>query len=149
MAEKDSGPAFSDEERAAMRERSREVKASRGKNKATPEELAAEVEAKIASMDEPDRILAEKVHQIVLEHAPQLSPKLWYGMQSYANKAGKSVLFFQDAKKFKARYATLGFQESATLDDGDLWPTSYALTKLTPAVEAKIVELVKRATAEC
>ena len=69
-------------------------------------------------------------------------------MQSYANKAGKSVLFFQDAKKFKARYATLGFQESATLDDGDLWPTSYALTKLTPAVEAKIVELVKRATAE-
>ncbi|MGO4455552.1 iron chaperone [Arthrobacter sp. RAF14] len=147
MAEKDSGPAFSEEERAAMKERSREVKATRGKGKATPEELAAEVQAKIASMDEPDRVLAETIHRIVQEHAPQLSPKLWYGMQSYADKSGKSVVFFQDAKKFKARYATLGFQEVATLDDGEMWPTSYALTKLTPEVEARIIELIKRATA--
>jgi len=147
MAAKDSGPAFSEEERAAMKERAREVKSSRGKGKATPEELAAEVLEKIASMDEPDRVLAERIHQIVQEHAPDLAPKLWYGMQSYADKAGKSVLFFQDAKKFKARYATLGFQENATLDDGEMWPTSYAITALTPDVEARIVELVRKATA--
>ncbi|MFJ3958494.1 iron chaperone [Arthrobacter sp. NPDC090010] len=145
MATETSGPAFSEDERAAMKERAREVKATRGKKKPTPEEFAVELLEKIASMDGPDRVLAEHIHAIVQEHAPELSPKLWYGMQSYANAAGVSVVFFQDAKKFKARYATLGFQATAALDDGPMWPTSYALTAWTPEVEERVIALVKRA----
>jgi uncharacterized protein YdhG (YjbR/CyaY superfamily) len=97
-------------------------------------------------MPPDDRALAERVHAVVTSTAPQLSPKTWYGMPAYANDDGKVVVFFKDAGKFKSRYATLGFEEAAKLDDGPMWPTSYALTEWTPAVEKKIVALVKAAT---
>ena len=99
---------------------------------------------KIAAMKEPDRGMAKKIHAIVKANAPSLSPTTWYGMPAYS-KAGKAVFFFQDAAKFKARYATFGFNDNATLDDGEMWPTSYALKELTPAAEAKIAALVKKA----
>ncbi len=101
--------------------------------------------AKIAAMQEPDRGMAKRIHAIVKANAPSLSPTTWYGMPAYANKNGKAVLFFQDKAKFKARYATLGFNDTATLDEGELWPISYALKELTPAGEAKIAALVKKA----
>src|SRR5919201_2288637 len=122
-------------EKAAMRERVKELKGEGAGEGA--------VLGKIKSMQPTDRALAERIHKIVRDNAPALVPKLWYGMPAYANKAGKVVLFFQDAAKFKYRYATLGFQEQATLDEGNVWPTSYALTKLTAADEAKIGALVK------
>jgi uncharacterized protein YdhG (YjbR/CyaY superfamily) len=100
--------------------------------------------AKLAEMVVEDRVIGEKVHQIVTKHAPELVPSTWYGMPSY-EKDGKAVVFFQPAAKFKARYATLGFNEGAKLDEGSMWPTSYALTKLTPAAEKVIIDLVKRA----
>lgn len=134
---------FSDEEKAAMRERAREVRAERGGGGAKTDGEAA-VLAKIAEMSEPDRSKAERVHAIVKEAAPELTPKTWYGMPAYA-RDGKVVCFFQDAAKFKARYATLGFSDEARLDDGDLWPTAFALTTLTPEVEARIADLVRRA----
>jgi uncharacterized protein YdhG (YjbR/CyaY superfamily) len=127
---------FSDEERGAMKERARELKA------ATAGESA--VLAKLAEMPEPDRVLGERLHAIVTASAPTLSPKLWYGMPAYA-KDGKIVCFFQSAQKFKTRYATFGFNEAAHLDDGAMWPVAFALTELTAADEARISELVKKA----
>src|SRR6218665_1030810 len=141
MAEKKNTSAFNAEERAAMKEHAAEVRRSK---KSTPEEDAQAVVEKIALMAPADRAIAERGHAIVLEHAPSLAPKLWYGMPSYA-KGGKSTVFFQDAAKFKARYSTLGFNDPALLDDGEMWPTSFAITELTPAVEARIAELVARA----
>lgn len=136
------GEAFTAEERAAMKERAREVKkAARGAAKGDPEQ---EVLAKIAEMPEPDRALATRIHAIVREHAPELEPRTWYGMPAYG-KGGRATVFFQAAAKFKARYATLGFNDDAAIDDGTMWPTAYALTTLGPAEEERIVELVRRA----
>jgi uncharacterized protein YdhG (YjbR/CyaY superfamily) len=135
---------FTAEERAAMRERAKELKAEEraNKNRAAGESA---VLAKIAEMPEPDRTMGERVHEIVKASAPALSPKTWYGMPAYANKDGKVVCFFQSAQKFDARYATLGFSDEANLDEGAMWPTSFALKELTAAEEAKIGALVKRA----
>ncbi len=133
---------FTDEERAAMRERAKEVKARPGAGKADGE---SEVLAKIAEMRAPDRAMAERLHAIIKASAPDLSPKTWYGMPAYANKQGQIVCFFQSAEKFKTRYATLGFSDKAHLDDGAMWPNSYALTELTAANEARIAALVKKA----
>jgi uncharacterized protein YdhG (YjbR/CyaY superfamily) len=144
MAKKSGG--FTDEEKAAMQERAREAKAEAKKGKKADGE--SDLLAKIAEMSEPDRSMAERVHAIVKASAPGLSPKTWYGMPAYANSDGKVVCFFQSAAKFKARYATLGFNDSAHLDDGDMWPTSYALKELTPAVETRIGALVKKAVSE-
>ena len=132
---------FTADERAAMKERAKEVKAAKGGKKV---DGTAEVLEKIAAMADADRVLAERLHEIITQAAPELTPKTWYGMPAYA-RDGKVVCFFQDAAKFKARYATLGFQDAANLDDGAMWPTSFALTKLTPAVEKQIVALVKKA----
>ena len=130
---------FTAEERAAMKERAQELKAE-----ATKAEAEAAVLAKIAEMPEPDRSMAERLHAIIKESAPVLSPKPWYGMPAYA-KDGKVVCYFQSADKFKSRYATFGFNDDANLDDGTMWPTSFALTELTPAGEAKISALVRKA----
>lgn len=135
---------FTAEERAAMKERAAELRAEGRKGAKKADGLQAVLD-RIAQMDPEDRALAERVHAVVAEHAPGLSPKTWYGMPAYADEAGKAVVFFQDAGKFKARYATLGFQDNARLDDGDLWPVSYALTAWTPAVEEQVVTLVRRA----
>jgi uncharacterized protein YdhG (YjbR/CyaY superfamily) len=134
---------FSDDERKAMRERARELKAEarRGASKAEAEKAVLE---KIAEMPAADRAMAERVHALVTAGAPMLSPKLWYGMPAYA-KDGKVVCFFQGAQKFKARYSTLGFSDEANLDDGAMWPTSFALKELTAADEARIAALVKKA----
>ena len=134
---------FTDEERAAMKERAQELKAATrpGADKADGERA---VLAKIAAMPAPDRALAQRIHAIIKASAPVLSPKLWYGMPAYA-KDGKVVCFFQDAAKFKARYATLGFSDTADLDEGAMWPTAFALTKVTAADEARIGALVKKA----
>ena len=131
---------FTDEERAAMMERAREIKAEAGKAAGESDVLA-----KIAEMPKTDRAMAKRVHEIVKASAPDLSPKTWYGMPAYANDAGKVVCYFTPASKFKSRYATLGFNDSANLDAGAMWPTSFALKKLTSAEEAKIGALVKRA----
>jgi uncharacterized protein YdhG (YjbR/CyaY superfamily) len=134
---------FTAEERAAMQERARELKAEAraSQNSAAGE---ADVLAKIAEMPESDRIIAERIHAAVLANAPGLSPKTWYGMPAYANQDGKIVCFFKAADKFKSRYATFGFEETANLDEGTMWPTSWALTKLTPADEKAIGALVKK-----
>lgn len=132
---------FTADERAAMKERAREMKAAKSGKKT---DGTADVLEKIAAMADADRVLAERVHQIIMKAAPELSPRTWYGMPAYA-KDGKVVCFFQDAGKFKARYATLGFQDTANLDDGAMWPTSFAVAKLTPTVEKQIVALVKTA----
>ena len=131
---------FTAEERAAMRERAKELKAE--EQKADGERA---VLAKIAEMPETDRAMAERLHEIVKASAPELSPKTWYGMPAYANKDGKVVCFFQSAEKFNARYATLGFSDKANLDEGVMWPTSFALKELTAAAEARIGALVTRA----
>ena len=128
---------FTDEERVAMKERARELKADK-----TDGESA--VLAKIAAMREPDRALGKRLHAIIRASAPALSPKLWYGMPAYA-KDGKVVCFFQSAQKFKTRYATFGFSDEANLDEGAMWPTAFALTELTAAEEARIGALVKKA----
>jgi uncharacterized protein YdhG (YjbR/CyaY superfamily) len=130
---------FTDEERAAMKERAKELKASARK---ADEEGA--VLAKIAEMEEEDRAMAERLHAVIKASAPALSPKLWYGMPAYA-KDGKIVCFFQPARKFKTRYATLGFNDPANLDEGTMWPTAFALTELIAADEARIGALVKKA----
>jgi uncharacterized protein YdhG (YjbR/CyaY superfamily) len=138
---------FSDEERAAMQERARELKAeTRRGPRAKKDEAGGEnnVLAKIAEMAEPDRAMAERVHAIIKAAAPALSPRLWYGMPAYA-RDGNVVCFFQDAAKFKARYATLGFSDKASLDEGAMWPVAFALTELTAAFEARIGALVKKA----
>ena len=130
---------FTDEERAAMKERAKELKAE-----AQRADGESAVLAKIAEMPEPDRTMAERLHAIIKASAPALSPKTWYGMPAYA-KDGKVVCFFQSAQKFSTRYATLGFSDEANLDEGAMWPTSFALKELTAAEEAKIGALVKRA----
>lgn len=134
---------FTAEEQAAMKERSRELKAAarRGASKLDGE---AEVLAKIAEMPASDRLMAERIHAIVKAHAPELVPKTWYGMPAYA-KDGNVVCFFQSGQKFKTRYATLGFSDKARLDDGNLWPTAFALKTLTAAEEKKVAMLVKKA----
>jgi uncharacterized protein YdhG (YjbR/CyaY superfamily) len=131
---------FTDAERAAMRERVRELKASSDKAAGESAALAA-----IAALPAPDRAMAERLHAIITTSAPALSPKTWYGMPAYANQDGQVVCFFQSADKFKARYAMLGFSDKANLDDGAMWPTYFALTELTAADEAKIGALVKQA----
>jgi uncharacterized protein YdhG (YjbR/CyaY superfamily) len=129
---------FTDEERAAMKERAQELRAEKNADG------ESDVLAAIAKMPKPDRAKAERVHAIIKASAPALSPKTWYGMPAYA-KDGKVVCFFQSAHKFKARYATFGFSDQAKLDDGTLWPVAFALTELTAAAEARIVALVKKA----
>ena len=136
---------FTDEERGAMKERAKELKADarRGpRGKKADEESA--VLAKIAEMTKSDRAMAERLHAVIKASAPELSPKLWYGMPAYA-KDGKVVCFFQNAQKFNARYATFGFNDTANLDEGAMWPTAFALTELTAADEARIAVLVKKA----
>ena len=135
---------FSAEERAAMKGRAAELRAEGKKGAKAADGLQALLDG-IAAMDPEDRALAERVHVTVSATAPDLVPKTWYGMPAYANADGKIVLFFQNAGKFNYRYATLGFQDTANLDDGDLWATSYALQKWTPAVEKKVIALVKTA----
>jgi uncharacterized protein YdhG (YjbR/CyaY superfamily) len=139
---------LSDEELAALKERAKEVKAEarRGKRgKKGKADGESEVLTKIAEMPDPDRAMAERIHAIVKASAPALSPKTWYGMPAYANEDGKVVCFFTPAAKFKERYATFGFSADAHLDEGTMWPTSWALTELTPADEARIAALVKKA----
>ena len=135
---------FTDEEKAAMRERAKELKAEEraSKDRAAGEKTVLDA---IAKMKEPDRSMAKRLHEIVTSAAPNLMPKTWYGMPAYANKDGKVVCFFQAASKFNTRYATFGFQHDANLDDGNMWATGFALIKLTPAEEAKIIALVKKA----
>src|SRR5438270_10681291 len=142
MPKTDSG--FTAAERAAMKERAAELRAEGKKGAKKADGLQAVLD-RIAEMAPDDRVLAERVHATVTGAAPDLSPRTWYGMPAYANADGKVVVFFKDAGKFKSRYATLGFEEAANLDDGPMWPTSYALTDWTPAVEKKVVALVKAA----
>jgi uncharacterized protein YdhG (YjbR/CyaY superfamily) len=141
---KKSTPQFTDEERAAMKERAKELKAEAraNKNKAEGE---SDVLAAIAEMPEQDRAMAERLHAIVKASAPDLAPKTWYGMPAYANKDGKVVCFFQSAHKFNSRYATFGFNDVANLDEGTMWPTSFALKGLTTTEEERIATLVKKA----
>ena len=134
---------FTDEERAAMKERAQELKVAARADKDKAEGESA-VLAKIAEMQEPDRAMAKRLHAIIKASAPALSPRLWYGMPAYA-KDGKVVCFFQSGQKFKTRYATFGFSDEANLDDGEMWPTSFALKKLTASEEARIGALVKKA----
>jgi uncharacterized protein YdhG (YjbR/CyaY superfamily) len=129
---------FSDEERAAMKERILELRADKKDGEKA-------VQAKIEAMPEPDRSMAKRIHEIVKENAPELSPKTWYGMPAYANKDGKVICFFTAASKFNSRYATLGFNDDANLDEGSMWPVSFGLKKLTASEEAKIAALVKKA----
>jgi uncharacterized protein YdhG (YjbR/CyaY superfamily) len=130
---------FTKEEKAAMRERSRELRSG---------EMVGEeaVRSKISEMSGTDRIIAERLHEIIRKHAPNLLPKLWYGMPAYANREGKIVCFFQNAGKFKSRYATLGFSDKAKLDQDSMWPTSFAITEITETEERKIVDLIRKAT---
>ncbi|MFE7808818.1 iron chaperone [Streptomyces sp. NPDC057430] len=141
---------FTEDEREAMKDRAKELKGAKARGTrskaATKADGEADLLAKVAEMADEDRVLAEGVHALVKKVAPGLTPKTWYGMPAYA-KDGKVVLFFQSAAKFKARYATLGFNDPATLDDGDMWPTAFALAALTPEVEARIEALITRATA--
>ena len=137
MTEKQKSAGFTDDEKRAMKERAREVKAGKADGE-------ADVLAKIAEMQEADRTMAERLHAVITASAPDLSPRTWYGMPAYA-KDGKVVCFFQSAGKFKSRYATLGFSDKAKLDDGAMWPTAFALKELTADDEARIGELVKQA----
>ena len=136
---------FTEEERDAMKQRAQELKtAGRRGSRAGKADGESEVLAKIAEMQEPDRVIGERLHALIKASAPDLTPRLWYGMPAYA-KGGKLVCHFQPAQKFKTRYATLGFSDKANLDDGTMWPNAYALTELTAADEARIVALVKKA----
>jgi uncharacterized protein YdhG (YjbR/CyaY superfamily) len=145
MATKDAAvEGFSAEERAAMRERAAELRAE-GKKGAKKADGLQDVLDAIAKMAPDDRSLAERVHVAITTTAPDLAPKTWYGMPAYANGDGKVVVFFQDSGKFKYRYSTLGFQDTANLDDGDIWPASYALMRWTPDVEKKVAALVRAA----
>ena len=136
---------FTQEERAAMKERARELKANGRRGAKKKADGEADVLAKIAAMPPPDRAMATRLHAIVKASAPDLSPKTWYGMPAYARADGKVVCFYQSAQKFKTRYATFGFSEKANLDDGSFWPVAFALKKLTAAEEKKIVALLKKA----
>ena len=141
----DVDDGFTADERAAMKERAAELKkAARRRRSGTSADDEADVLAKIAEMGDADRAIAERLHALIRATAPTLTARTWYGMPAYA-KDGKVLCFFQSGEKFKARYATLGFSDQAGLDDGPLWPTSYALTELTPAVEDQIAELLRRA----
>ena len=140
----DAETGFTEEEREAMRERAKEVKAARRGSRAKKGDGEADVRAKIAEMPDADRVLAERLHAIVKASAPALSPKTWYGMPAYA-KDGKVVCYFQSAHRLKSRYATFGFNDTASLDDGAMWPTSFALKELGPDEEARIVALVEQA----
>jgi uncharacterized protein YdhG (YjbR/CyaY superfamily) len=142
---KNESDGFSAEERAAMKERAAELRAEGKKGAKQADGLQAVLD-RIAEMAPEDRALAERVHVTVTAAVPELSPKTWYGMPAYTNADGKIVVFFQDSGKFNYRYSTLGFQDAANLDDGDLWPVAYALKKWSPRVEKKVVELVKAAT---
>lgn len=142
-ATNNAAKGFTAEERAAMKERAKELKAEARANKSKAEG-EADVLAKIAEMPEPDRAMAERIHAVIKTSAPALAPKTWYGMPAYA-KDGKIVCFFTSADKFKSRYATFGFNDDANLDDGAMWPTSFALKELTAADEARISALVKKA----
>ena len=133
---------FTDDERDAMKQRAKELKSETRRGAQVDTE--SETLAKIAEMQDSDRVMAERVHAVITASAPTLTPKLWYGMPAYA-RDGKIICFFQPAAKFKARYATLGFNDDATLDDGNVWPTAYAVKELTAADEATIAALVKRA----
>jgi hypothetical protein len=145
MAERKASKAFTDDERAAMRERAQEAKsAARRGSRATKADGESDVLAKIAEMPDHDRAIAERLHAIIKASAPGLSPRTWYGMPAYA-KDGKVVCFFQGAHKFKTRYATLGFSDKANLDEGAMWPNSFALKELTAAEEARISALVQQA----
>jgi len=135
---------FTAQERAAMKQRAAELRAEGKKGEKKADGLQAVLDA-IAKMAPEDRALAERVHMTVTGNAPQLLPKTWYGMPAYANADGKPVIFFQDSGKFNYRYSTVGFQDTAQLDDGDLWPVSYALQAWTPAVEQRLAALVKAA----
>jgi uncharacterized protein YdhG (YjbR/CyaY superfamily) len=141
----DASGRFTDEERAALKERARELKASAGRRpRAGTADGEADLLAKISEMREPDRVMAERLHAIIMAAAPGLSPRTWYGMPAYA-RDGDVVCYFQSAQKFKTKYATLGFSDKAHLDDGNVWPVAYALTELTVADEARITALVKQA----
>ena len=145
MQKSAQGPAFTDEERGAMKERAQEQKAAARRGpRADKVDGESAVLAKIAEMREPDRAMGQQLHAVIKASAPTLSPRLWYGMPAYA-KDGKVVCFFQCAQKFNTRYATLGFSDEANLDEGAMWPTAFALTELTAAAEARIGALVKRA----
>ena len=135
---------FTDEERAAMKERAQELKADARRGPRAKQDGEGDVLANIAEMPEPDRAMAERLHAIIKASAPALSPRTWYGMPAYA-KEGKVLCFFQSAQKFKTRYATFGFSDKANLDDGVMWATDFALKQLTAAEEAKIAALVKKA----
>ena len=141
---KTASEGFSAQERAAMKERAAELRAEGKKGAKKADGLQAVLD-RIAEMEPEDRALAERVHMTVTATAPELSPKTWYGMPAYTNADGKVVVFFQDSGKFNYRYSTLGFQDAANLDDGDLWPVSYALKRWSPVVEKKIEELVRAA----
>ena len=142
MPAKKSSKGFTAEEKAAMRERAKELKAS-----ASRAEGERDVLTKIAAMKAPDRVMAERLHAIIKASAPALVPRTWYGMPAYA-KDDQVVCFFRDAQKFKTRYATLGFSDEANLDEGNMWPTDFALKEMTAAEEARIAALVKRAVSE-
>lgn len=143
-AEPKSKSGFSDAEKAAMKERAAELRqeAKRGKDRAKGEK---ELLSKVAQMPAADRTIAERIHALVTEQAPHLTPKTMYGMPAYANEAGKTVCFFQAASKWDTRYASLVFEDPAQLDDGDMWPTSFAIKQLTPAVEKQVAALLKKA----
>lgn len=140
-----AGNVWTDEERAAMQESARERK-SRARLSPEQEREAGEqeIQAKIAEMPEPDRSMAERIHALVMKTAPSLLPKTYYGMPAYA-KDGKTICFFQPKSKFKVRYSTFGFQPDANVDDGEMWPVAYAVAELTPAVEARLADLVRKA----
>jgi uncharacterized protein YdhG (YjbR/CyaY superfamily) len=142
----DGSDGFSAAEREAMKQRAAELRAEGSKGAKKADALQAVLD-RIAEMAPDDRVLAERVHATVLANAPQLSPKTWYGMPAYADATGKVVVFFQAAGKFDARYATLGFQDTAHLDDGDMWPTSFALAGWSPAVEQRVTALVRASVA--
>jgi len=143
-AGKKSGETFTKEEREAMRERARELKAE-ARRSASRADGERDLQEKIAEMPRADRALAKRIHELVTKNAPALLPKTWYGMPAYANDDGKVVCFFQSADKFKSRYATFGFNAEARLDEGSMWATSFAVTKLTAADEKRIAALVKKA----
>lgn len=135
---------FTEAERDAMKSRAAELRAQGRGGQKKADNLQAVLDA-ISTMPDADRTLAERIHALVTEHAPQLLPKTWYGMPAYANDGGKVVCFFQAASKFEARYATFGFNDAAALDDGPMWPVAFAVVEWTPAAEKKFVELVKKA----
>ncbi len=141
---KKAGSGFTDAEKSALKERAAEVKKEKARGKSKKADGEADLRARIAEMDKADRMIAERLHDIVMSAAPDLEPRTWYGMPAYA-RDGKVVCFFQAASKFKTRYATFGFSDAAHLDEGSMWPTSFAIKELTPGDEARVSALVKRA----